>query len=408
MRERKRGVVLVGHGGIPKDCPYDLVMKLKRLEAQRRSTGGAPTAEEVELDRRIRRWPRTGENDPYQSGLEALATRLKPLLDGSLFRIAYNEYCAPTLEEAVEELLKEGVGQITVISSMLTPGGSHAEIEIPQTIDRLRRTHPGVVFRYAWPFDLDLVAGMLATQVKRFAGRPGDDETEGRRKEDVFGATKRVESAAPPRGTKAVRRAGRGAAMVRDELAQAFLATGSFKWDPQGGFKLASGLTSPFYVDCRALMAHPGPRALVARAAWEVLKDLEFDCIGGLELGAISIATTLSDYGFRATPRRDWRTFVVRKQPKDHGLGKLIEGAVQAGDRALIVDDVLTSGGSLLKAVAAAREAGLDVRYALVIVDRKEQGGRANVERQGVTLFSLLTIDDLRRRHETAPMAAKT
>ena len=85
----------------------------------------------------------------------------------------------------------------------------------------------------------------------------------------------------------------------------------------------------------------------------------------------------------------------------------MIEGAVQAGDRALIVDDVLTSGGSLLKAVAAAREAGLVVRYALVIVDRKEQEGRANVERQSVTLFSLLTIEDLMRRHEKASTAAK-
>lgn len=195
--------------------------------------------------------------------------------------------------------------------------------------------------------------------------------------------------------------------MLRDELADAFIATRSFKWDPHGGFKLASGLTSPFYVDCRVLMAHPGPRALVAQAAWDLIKGLEFDCVGGLELGAISIATTISDYGFRATPRRDWRTFVVRKQPKDHGLGKLIEGAVQAGDRALIVDDVLTSGGSVLKAVAAAREAGLVVRYALVIVDRKEQEGRANVERQSVTLFSLLTIEDLMRRHEKAHMPAR-
>ncbi len=407
MQECKRGVILVGHGGIPKDYPYDQVMKLKRLEAQRRSSGTAPTAEEAELDRRIRRWPRTGDNDPYQSGLEALAARLKPLLDGSLFCIAYNEYCAPTLEEAVEDLLNQGVRQITVISSMLTPGGFHADIEIPRTIDQLRRAYPDVVFHYAWPFDLDSVAGMLATQVQRFTESLGSGGTESSRKEDAFGTAKRVESAAPSARNDSSVQGGQGATMVRDELAQAFLTTGAFKWDPQGGFKLASGLTSPFYVDCRALMAHPSLRALVARAAWEVLKDLEFDCVGGLELGAISIATTLSDYGFRATPRRDWRTFVVRKQPKDHGLGKLIEGAVQAGDRALIVDDVLTSGGSLLRAIAAAREAGLDVRYALVIVDRKEQDGRANVERQGVTLFSLLTIDDLLLRHEKASTAAK-
>jgi len=179
------------------------------------------------------------------------------------------------------------------------------------------------------------------------------------------------------------------------ELAQAFLDTQAFKWDPAGGFKLASGATSPFYVDCRVLMAHPGPRRLVAQLAFDRLHRVEFESIGGLEIGAIAIAATISDYGFSARPSREWRTFVVRKQPKDHGLGKLIEGAARAGDRAVIVDDVLTSGGSLIKAATAAREAGLKVEHALVIVDRKEQEGRKRVEDQGLTLLSLLTIDDL-------------
>jgi orotate phosphoribosyltransferase len=182
---------------------------------------------------------------------------------------------------------------------------------------------------------------------------------------------------------------------LKEDLAKAFVTTQSFKWDQAGGFKLASGATSPFYVDCRVLMAHPGPRHLVAQLAFEQLKSLSFDCIGGLEIGAIAIATAIADEAYRASPRREWRTFVVRKQPKDHGLGKLIEGAVKPGDRAVIVDDVLTSGGSIIKAVKAAREAGLKVEQALVIVDRKEQAGRAKVEAEGLTLFSLLTIDDL-------------
>ncbi|MEW6542889.1 MAG: orotate phosphoribosyltransferase [Nitrospirota bacterium] len=182
---------------------------------------------------------------------------------------------------------------------------------------------------------------------------------------------------------------------AKDALARAFLETHSFKWDPAGGFKLASGATSPYYVDCRILMAHPAPRRLVAQLAFERLKSLEFDCLGGLEIGAIAIATAISDYGHGGTPRKDWRTFVVRKQPKDHGLGKLIEGAARPGDRAVIVDDVLTSGGSVLKATKVARDAGLKVDHALVIVDRKEQDGRARIEEQGLTLLSLLTIDDL-------------
>ena len=184
---------------------------------------------------------------------------------------------------------------------------------------------------------------------------------------------------------------------LKEDLARAFHETQSFKWDPGEGFTLASGLRSPFYVDCRSLMAHPGSRRLVANLACDALRQIELNCLGGLEIGAISIATSISDFAFATQPSRIWRTFVVRKQAKDHGLGKLIEGAFQPGDRAVIVDDVLTSGGSLLQAVAAARNAGLVVMHALVIVDREEQDGRRMVESEGLTLVSLLTIDHLTR-----------
>ena len=186
-----------------------------------------------------------------------------------------------------------------------------------------------------------------------------------------------------------------GVVRVREQLAKAFHETQSFKWDPDKGFTLASGRISPFYVDCRALMANPSARRLVGQLTLEVLAGVTIDCLGGLEIGAISLATTISDFAFAAQLEQEWRTFVVRKQAKDHGLGKLIEGAVKAGDRALIIDDVLTSGGSLIKAISAARAAGLVVSHALVIVDRKEQEGRARVEQEGVTVMSLLTIDDL-------------
>ncbi len=182
---------------------------------------------------------------------------------------------------------------------------------------------------------------------------------------------------------------------LREQLAIAFHDTGSFKWDRTNGFKLASGEISPFYVDCRALMSHPEARRLVARLAYDALINVEFDCLGGLELGAIPIALTISDFACAASPPRIWRTFVVRKQAKEHGLGKLIEGSIHPGDRAVIVDDVLTSGGSLLKAVGAARDAGLQVNHALVIVDRQEQDGKARIEKETIRLRSLLTIQDL-------------
>ena len=163
-----RGVILVGHGGIPKGCPSELVTKLKRLEGQRRAAGTPMSAEERELDTRIRQWPRTPETDPYQSGLEAVAAQLRANLGEVLFAVAYNEFCAPTLEESVKELIKKGATHITVATTMFTPGGAHSEVEIPEILEQLRKQYPDIVLRYAWPFDLNLIAAMLATQVKQF------------------------------------------------------------------------------------------------------------------------------------------------------------------------------------------------------------------------------------------------
>ena len=165
--QTKHGVILVGHGGIPKDCPGDLVMKLKRLEGQRRQSGQPISVEESELDRKIREWPRNAKTDPYQTGLQALASELQPLLNGALFAVAYNEFCAPTLEEAVADLVGQGASDIAVITTMFTPGGSHAEVEIPEALAHLRKKYSSLTLRYAWPFDLNLVATMLAEQVAR-------------------------------------------------------------------------------------------------------------------------------------------------------------------------------------------------------------------------------------------------
>jgi sirohydrochlorin cobaltochelatase len=164
-----RGIVLVGHGGIPKDYPSELVTKLKRLEAQRRAAGMSISTEEQELDTKIRRWPRTAATDPYRFGLETVAAALRPQLDGALLALAYNEFCAPTLEESVEELIKKGATHITVTTTMFTPGGAHSEVEIPEILDSLRPRHPEIELRYAWPFDLQLIAKILAEQVRRFS-----------------------------------------------------------------------------------------------------------------------------------------------------------------------------------------------------------------------------------------------
>ena len=173
---KKPGVILVGHGGIPRGYPGDLVTKLKRLEMQRRAGKQPMSQEEQELDQKIRLWPRTPETDPYQAGLENLATHLKPLLKGAHFSTAYNEFCTPTLSEAIEQQISEGAQNITVISTMFTPGGSHSEYEIPEELAELREKHPGVTLNYAWPFDLGKVAKMLNEHIKQFQSKKGNDK----------------------------------------------------------------------------------------------------------------------------------------------------------------------------------------------------------------------------------------
>ena len=188
------------------------------------------------------------------------------------------------------------------------------------------------------------------------------------------------------------------------QLATLFHQYAAFQWDPHKGFVLASGETSPYYVDCRALLAHPDARWLVARLACAAIRDLPIDAVGGLEIGAIPLATSISDYAHATQPRKTYRTFVVRKQVKDHGLAKRIEGAAKADDRVLIVDDVLTSGGSILQALRAADQAHLRVSHALVIVDRQERDGKQNVEAYGVSLMSLLTLNDLKATRPGTPV----
>lgn len=168
MADLKKGIILVGHGGIPKGYPADLVSKLKRLEAQRRAAGQPMSAEELELDTKIRTWPRTPETDPYQAGLEALGAQMKSMLNGALFGLAYNEFCGPTLQEAVEDLIKQGAQSITVVSTMFTPGGSHSEYEIPEELEELRHKHPDVTLKYAWPYNLSHVSKMLTEHIAQF------------------------------------------------------------------------------------------------------------------------------------------------------------------------------------------------------------------------------------------------
>jgi len=183
--------------------------------------------------------------------------------------------------------------------------------------------------------------------------------------------------------------------MGKLDLAKAILETGSFHWKATPRFTLASGRVSEYYVNCKQLLSHPQYRRILAELIAEHLKGWDIQAVGGMEIGAIPIATSVSDHVYDRTGR-ELRTFVVRKKPKDHGMKHAVEGAFHPGDRVLILDDVLTTGQATIDAVTQARAAGLEVRHALVIVDRQEDNGRQRIEALGIPLTSLLTLQDLK------------
>jgi sirohydrochlorin cobaltochelatase len=162
-----RAIVVVGHGAPPSDVPRDLVTRLKALEGRRRATGSPMSEEERTLDDQIRRWPRTPETDPYVGGVETLAAEVRRAAPGVEVVTAYNEFCAPSLEDAVTALVARGVREIDVVPTMFTQGGVHSEVEIPETLEALRAIHPEVVLRYAWPFDAAAVARLLVETVQK-------------------------------------------------------------------------------------------------------------------------------------------------------------------------------------------------------------------------------------------------
>jgi sirohydrochlorin cobaltochelatase len=166
-----RAVVLVGHGSVPRDYPRERLMQQRGLEARRRASGAPPFPEEVALEEELRHWPRTPANDPYQAGLTSIAAHLRPLLEPARLVLAYNEFCAPTLAEAVRALAADGMTDILVVPSMLTPGGVHAEIEIPNIISDLRAEFPQVSVRYAWPFPGEHLAAFFVEHLRQFDKR---------------------------------------------------------------------------------------------------------------------------------------------------------------------------------------------------------------------------------------------
>ncbi len=158
-----------------------------------------------------------------------------------------------------------------------------------------------------------------------------------------------------------------------------------------GEFTLASGRKASYYLDCRQITLDAQGVRLVGEGMLELLGDELPDLVGGMAIGADPItASILALAGVRGLPLRG---VMVRKEPKQHGTGKTVEGPFHEGESLVIVEDVVTTGGSSLLAIERCEAVGLKVKRVLAIVDRMEGGREAFAER-GYELTTLLTVRD--------------
>jgi orotate phosphoribosyltransferase len=150
----------------------------------------------------------------------------------------------------------------------------------------------------------------------------------------------------------------------------------SFKYSDNPPFKLVSGRTSNYYFNCKPTTLDPEGMHLIGELLFGMLADADVTAAGGLTLGADPIANALSVISFQKG--RPIKSFIVRKEVKDHGMMYGIEGNIQPGERVAVLDDVITTGLSTIAAIERARMAGLVVDRVIALIDR-EEGGRENI-----------------------------
>ncbi|MCK8604043.1 orotate phosphoribosyltransferase [Desulfoferrobacter suflitae] len=174
----------------------------------------------------------------------------------------------------------------------------------------------------------------------------------------------------------------------------------AFQFSDTPIFKLVHGGKSQFYFNCKRVTLDPEGQYLIGNLVFRSIQDLNVQAIGGLTLGADPIANAAAYTSW--IEHKPIQSFVVRKKQKDHGAVNLIEGKVTAGDRVVVVDDVITTGGSTLQAISACRFAELEVVKVIVLVDRQEMDGRNTILKEVADVEALFTRDEimeLYRRH---------
>ena len=177
----------------------------------------------------------------------------------------------------------------------------------------------------------------------------------------------------------------------KDELI-ALLCQKSFQYSPEPKFKLVSGRLSRFYVNCKPITLSPRGMFLIGHLVFDALRSTGVQGVGGLTFGAdpIAVATAFAS----ELNGQPIQAFSIRKNRKDHGIIRWVEGDLQPGQSVAIIDDVATTGGSTIKAIDRAREEGLVVDKAVILVDRQE-GGLENIRQHVDDVAAIITRDAL-------------
>lgn len=179
---------------------------------------------------------------------------------------------------------------------------------------------------------------------------------------------------------------------MKDRLLEIVLEK-SFQYAEEPIFKLVSGGVSNFYFNCKPTMLDPEGKELIGRLVFAQIKDLEVSGIGGLELGSVPISSAVSLIS--QVEGKPIKEFIVRKEKKDHGVPAKVEGDFSKGERVVVVDDVITTGGSTIKAIEAVEGIGLEVAKVVVLVDREEMNGRQNIQKLCPEVKALITRSEV-------------
>ncbi len=178
---------------------------------------------------------------------------------------------------------------------------------------------------------------------------------------------------------------------MKSELIR-ILCEKSFKYSHAPIFKLVSGEMSSFYVNCKPTTLHPRGMFLVGHLMFDEIKNLNLSGVGGLTFGADPIAVATAFVS--EIKQQPVKAFSIRKEQKDHGIIKWVEGDLQPGDRVAILEDVVTTGGSTIKAVERAESEGLEVIKVVTLVNRQE-GGIERIKKHVDSVSSIITRDEL-------------